>query len=134
MDFLTAVRLNTLPGGHMFRLQGRASRSEYWWFYLGLLLLGFLGQIGLGLLTFISPIFGLLGGVVLALVLLVLNISAFCCSVRRLHDKDKSGWNLLWILVPLFGVLYVLFLLVMPGTEGENRFGPNPLDESTGLI
>lgn len=127
MDFLSAVRLNCLPGGNAFKISGRASRSEYWWFYLGLLLIGFVGQVLVGFLTVLSPIFGLLGAVIVGIVMLLLNISALCCSVRRLHDRDKSGWNLLWMLLPLLGVLYLLVLWMLPGTDGENRFGSDPL-------
>ena len=48
--------------------------------------------------------------------------------VKRLHDIDKSGWNLLWTLLPLFGSLLLLYWTgFKKGTTGANRFGIDPL-------
>ncbi len=92
---------------------GRATRSEYWWFYLAYLL-AYVGVAALAALTG-SSIFGILA-MVLSLGLLLPQIAA---GVRRMHDSDKSGW---FLLVPF----YNLYLAVIPGTPGDNRFGPPP--------
>lgn len=65
-----------------------------------------------------------LGGLLLAVFVLWVQISFFTCAVRRLHDRDKSGWNLLWAILPIVGPLYILFLYILPSDEEENRFGP----------
>jgi hypothetical protein len=51
-------------------------------------------------------------------------------SVRRLHDIDTSGW---WLLIALTGVglLVLLIFDCIRGTEGPNRFGPDPLPSET---
>ena len=48
-------------------------------------------------------------------------------SVKRAHDRGKSGWWLLLSLVPLVGAIWWLVDLgILEGEEGENRFGPDP--------
>ena len=44
-------------------------------------------------------------------------------SVRRLHDIDRTGWWLLIVLVPIIGLLVLLWFYVQRGTPGANRFG-----------
>lgn len=58
---------------------------------------------------------------------LVTFIPGITVSVRRLHDKDRSGWWLFIALVPLIGVLVLLYWFATRGTLGENRFGPDPV-------
>ena len=49
-------------------------------------------------------------------------------NAKRYHDRDRSGWWLLLILIPLLGPLWLIVVLgFLKGTEGENRFGPDPL-------
>ena len=44
-------------------------------------------------------------------------------AVRRLHDVNKTGWNLLWVVVPLVGLVYLFVLFVTEGTQGRNKYG-----------
>ena len=47
---------------------------------------------------------------------------------KRWHDRDKSGWWSLIMLVPLIGALWMIIELgFLRGTEGPNRFGPDPI-------
>jgi uncharacterized membrane protein YhaH (DUF805 family) len=98
---------------------GRARRSEYWWYILfsmiASLVLGLIDQavIGAGVL---QGIFGL-----------ATFIPGIAVGVRRLHDRDMSGWWLLIVLAPLIGWAILIYLFATPGTAGENRFGPEPL-------
>jgi len=48
-------------------------------------------------------------------------------QVRRLHDIDKSGWNILWFIIPLVGLVLTILWFCRRGTVGDNRFGPDPL-------
>jgi uncharacterized membrane protein YhaH (DUF805 family) len=96
--------------------QGRARRSEYWYFYLVVFLASILGAIldnALGLTSAqgSGPI-----GAIISLAHIVPNIAA---GVRRMHDINKSGW---WLLVPIYNI----FLLARNGEVGTNRFGPDP--------
>ena len=49
-------------------------------------------------------------------------------QVKRWHDRDKSGWMVLVNLIPLIGFFWALVENgFLKGTEGDNRFGPNPV-------
>jgi uncharacterized membrane protein YhaH (DUF805 family) len=109
---------------------GRARRAEYWWFYLFFVLL-FTALTIVDVIIFGydpesgDPTANLLAGLAaLALLLPMLGV-----SVRRLHDRDKSGWWLLWGLLPLIGGLILLYQYVQRGTIGDNRFGADPVSD-----
>jgi uncharacterized membrane protein YhaH (DUF805 family) len=67
-----------------------------------------------------NPVFYAISG----LVFLLPGLSA---SVRRLHDRDRSGWWLLLSLIPLVGSIILLVWFVSPGSDRPNRFGSDPL-------
>ena len=94
---------------------GRATRPEYWWFYL----FTFLLTQGLAVIETVVGSPGVLSGLA-SLAVLVPMLSA---GARRLHDTDRSGWwQLLWF-VPIVGWIVVIVFLCQRGTEGANRFG-----------
>jgi uncharacterized membrane protein YhaH (DUF805 family) len=96
---------------------GRAERPEYWWWVLGVLIAAGVASLLDGM------IFGsdtaILGGL-LSLAIIVPNIAV---GVRRLHDTDRSGWWLLLTLIPVIGLLVLIWFMIQPGTPGANRFG-----------
>ncbi len=100
-------------------LDGRATRSEYWWFY------GFFVVVLIALFIVSvawSPALFPLWGVYLVAMLPPL----WAVTVRRLHDLDRPGtWAVLGFM-PFAGVRLTR-LLVRPGTPGPNRYGPDPL-------
>lgn len=115
------------------RFDGRAPRSEYWWFWLFNVLvivviyvIGALLAVAFRNSTSSQPMTGIYVFVGLALlVYLVLNfIPSLAVSARRLHDSDKSGWWLLIAFVPYIGAIVLLIFMVLPSTRGHNRFGP----------
>ena len=53
-------------------------------------------------------------------------IPGVAVTIRRLHDTDRSGWAILWGLVPLIGALLLILFYVTEGTRGPNRFGADP--------
>lgn len=101
--------------------QGRACRSEYWFFYLFFMLAYVVAMI-VDMVAGV-PIMSLI--LVLALLLPFLAVSA-----RRLHDTDRSGWWLLISLVPLIGGILLLIWTCSRGTTGDNRFGGDPLGDN----
>lgn len=103
-----------------FVFEGRASRSEYWWFQLIVSPSYFISEV---LDNEISFFF-------LGITLLTL-IPAISVGVRRLHDTNRSGFFLLISFIPFIGGLILLFLLIPVGTKGKNRFGPDPLKKIT---
>jgi len=113
MDFVTAVR--TVLTENYVNFQGRASRSEFWWFTLFVVVVNIVLQVILGEIV----------GAIFALAVLLPGIAV---AVRRLHDVDRSGWWYLLVLIPLIGGLILIFaFFIHRGTTGPNRFGPDPL-------
>lgn len=90
-----------------FVFKGRASRSEYWWFFLAVWLI----DIVLGVVSeHISYLFSL-----------ATFIPCISSAVRRLHDTNHSGW---WLIVPIYDIV----LLVTKGNPGNNKYGPAPVE------
>ncbi|MGC8532454.1 MAG: DUF805 domain-containing protein [Acidiphilium sp.] len=106
---------------------GRAPRAEYWYFYLFNFLAQIFATILDTLLHDLHPLMlgpyqiGKIGtmGVLFFLGLFVPNLAV---QVRRLHDRDLSGWLALLLIIPL-GPLVLLVINCLPGTPGPNRFG-----------
>ncbi|MCO6419748.1 DUF805 domain-containing protein [Siccirubricoccus sp. KC 17139] len=103
---------------------GRASRSEFWFFFLFSILI----QIVISVLGVVLPdvLVGLLG----IAVSLALLLPSLAVTVRRLHDVGRSGWWMLIALVPLLGIVLLLVWYCTRGEPQPNRFGPNPLAAS----
>jgi uncharacterized membrane protein YhaH (DUF805 family) len=106
---------------------GRASRAEYWYFSLVNTLASVLLSLvdySLGYIHLSSGV-GLLSGVyTLAVMLPVTGV-----TIRRLHDINRSGWWVLIALVPLLGIIGLLIMLALKGTDGENPYGANAAPE-----
>ena len=109
--------------------EGRAPRSEYWWFQLFYFLVVYLIP---GALIAIAPrgAFASVISTVVVILMLGFLLPILAVSVRRLHDRNRSGWNILWSFLPLVGGLVLLIWFCMRGTPGDNRFGPDPLPMS----
>ena len=91
---------------------GRASRSEYWWFVL-------FEVIGLIVAQIIHQY-------VYAIVALGFLLPALAAGARRLHDIGKSGWFLLLHLLPIIGILVLIFFWVQPSQTESNEYGVVP--------
>ena len=61
--------------------------------------------------------------------LIAFNIVAgLCLAIKRLHDRNKSGWWMLIQFIPLIGsIWYFIEVGFLAGTQGDNRFGADPL-------
>lgn len=94
---------------------GRATRPEYWWFWL----FAVLGSIVLGMIS----------GMLQSLFSLAIVLPWFAVGARRLHDIGKSGWWQLLVLIPVIGVLILLYFFAQASETGENRFGPAPIQQ-----
>lgn len=106
--------------------EGRINRAKFWagvgvLFGIGVVamiidnILGLqLTQDGAGIVSIIASIASLYFGLAL--------------YAKRWHDRDKSGWWSLIVLVPVIGAIWILVELgMLVGTGGPNRYGPDPL-------
>ncbi|MBL8562934.1 MAG: DUF805 domain-containing protein [Gemmobacter sp.] len=149
MEFGQAVRKCMIEKYYPL-IEGRAARSEFWWFMLFyiLVIVGFMIVLGLLAALVMIPL-SLNGGttdaavlasfVPLALLFMVMPLLYFmvppavAVTIRRLHDRNISGW---WYLgftvasmipgVNLLVMLAMFILMLLPGTQGDNRFGGDP--------
>lgn len=65
-------------------------------------------------------------GYIYLLYILTAFIPGLAVTVRRLHDVGKSGWMYFIILIPIFGPIWLLFLLFTESQKGPNKWGENP--------
>jgi uncharacterized membrane protein YhaH (DUF805 family) len=107
--------------------EGRINRAKFWagvgvLFAVGILanlidlMLGIRigGDQGIGIL-----------GLIVAVASIYFGLAVYA---KRWHDRDKSGWWSLIILIPIIGPIWVLVECgILEGTKGPNRFGPDPL-------
>ena len=104
-----------------FVIEGRASKSEFWWFQLLWSASIFIMFIFEGKEQVTYFFYG---------IILIIFIPLFTVGVRRLHDTGKSGFYYFWSLVPFIGSLIVLAFMLGDGTKGRNQYGDNPLKKS----
>ena len=111
----------------IFDFSGRASRSEFWWFYLTYIFLSFLVIFIIMFLAIMSdPNISDSALDSMSYIGYVTGIGTLGATVRRFHDRDISGWAILLFIIPLVNI-YLLVLLFLKGTEGKNKFGEYPL-------
>lgn len=109
---------NSLKNLNNFK--GRARRSEYWYYRLGVLLFILLPLISVLVIARVDrEIVNFIGVIVHAL--LIISV-----TIRRLHDTDRSGWWFLLNLIPIIGEILLFIFMCQKGTIGENRFGKDP--------
>ena len=143
-----------MPLRRYAEFSGRSRRKEFWMFALLVvimevvcfaLILG--GGFSLASLSDPTatpaapgPVFWL-GAIILGLFGLAIIVPSIAVTIRRLHDRDMSGWWYLGMivgsLIPLVGFIAVIaFLVIMclPGTPGPNRFGADPLDPTSAEV
>ena len=87
---------------------GRATRSEYWWCYL-------VYNLIVSNILFLTPIS--------ALWWLASIVPSFCLMARRLHDTNRSNWNICWLLLPIVGWIILLVYLCQKGDITKNKYG-----------
>ncbi|WP_230279777.1 DUF805 domain-containing protein [Croceicoccus sp. Ery15] len=119
-----------LPLKRYADFKGRSGRREFWSFHIPLIIALMITASGAGSsdwgyegVTASSAFFMLM----FIIVLLGSIVPVLALQVRRFHDMDKSGLLALLNLIPYFGLLVVYVMMMLPGTEGDNQYGPAPL-------
>jgi uncharacterized membrane protein YhaH (DUF805 family) len=90
---------------------GRARRSEYWYFFLFNIIFAFCIGLIIGLLGLPDYVGNLYSVAVF--------IPSLAVGVRRMHDVGKSGW---FLLIPIYNFV----LACTEGTQGDNEYGSDP--------
>jgi uncharacterized membrane protein YhaH (DUF805 family) len=107
----------------LFSAKGRISRSQFWlkWALPVIVLTVVLEIICFSIFdpTMVSVVIG-----IYSLVLLWPSIAIY---IKRAHDRGRSGSFVLLFLVPVVSLWPLIELLFLPGTNGANEYGPDPL-------
>jgi uncharacterized membrane protein YhaH (DUF805 family) len=123
MNFIQAVKS---VFSQYVDFKGRAVRSEFWYFYLFVVLVNFIIIFAGGYEAAVQNIptkeFNYITGVIAQIFHLVTIVPFLAVAVRRLHDVNRSGW---FILLPLtiIGIIPYIYWLCKKGDNKKNRFG-----------
>ena len=122
--------------GKYAKFDGRASRSEFWYFLLFCFVYMFVGGFLLGLSGATQA--GIDGAILFLMI--PIFIPSIAVAARRLHDINQSGW-MQCIFIPgffadmLLGTGYVIYIMTLAlyafwfsqaGKKMKNRFGAAP--------
>ena len=102
---------------------GRASRSEFWWFYLFSCIVSWIVSLVVGIVSDWNINSLNIGSWIVILALLLPSLGL---SVRRLHDIGKSGWWWFISFIPLVGAIILLVWWCKDSQMEPNEYGPVP--------
>jgi uncharacterized membrane protein YhaH (DUF805 family) len=109
--------------------EGRINRGKFW-AAIGVFIV--IGIIGLILDSILGTRITLASGGQVGIIGIIISLAsiyfALAVYAKRWHDRDKSGWWSLILLVPFIGAIWFLVECgILEGTRGANRYGPDPL-------
>ena len=110
MDFFSSIKRNMTTAAYA-QFDGRASRSEYWWFYLFTVLA--------------TAVADRLSGTVGNIASLVFFLPSLALAARRLHDTGRSGWWFLLVFT-IIGIPVFFYWLIKDSDAGANKYGEGP--------
>ena len=113
---------------------GRARRSEYWYYTLMNVIIVIALEILLGVGAMASSVLAIIVGLLLIVYAIGTLVPSIAVMVRRLHDIGKSGWWYFIALIPLAGPIWLIVLLATDSQEGTNEYGVNPKTGEVDLI
>ena len=145
---VNAMEWMLMPLKRYAEFSGRSRRKEYWMYVLLLVIVGVVLGVIEGAMGLQQTVGGIYGPLSLIFVLATF-IPSLAVGVRRLHDTERSGW---WILLPIVPYALSIFMLfsgslamagilamvalglaivllvfmVLDGTKGPNKYGPDP--------
>ena len=118
-------------GSFLFSPKGRINRGQYWLSLLSVFVIYsviYLANIFLFTITENYNIYDLVDIFNSLIVPWVILWIALVISIKRWHDRDKSGWSVLIGLIPIIGGLWVTIENgFLPGTDGPNKYGEAPV-------
>lgn len=117
---MTFIEAAQLPLRKLLVFTGRSSRQEFWSLLLVLWIV--VAVLAVALRVAAPDLLIVLSFPVVIIEYLLI----WAVAVRRLHDTDRSGYMLLIALIPLLGLLILLYWFASPSDPATNRYGPNP--------
>jgi uncharacterized membrane protein YhaH (DUF805 family) len=113
-----------------FSFKGRLRRSDFW--RKGVLPLLAIGIVQWTIIIIAEESRGQEGLAIIGIIIGVLSLWPWAAIyVKRWHDRDRSAWWLLTILIPGWGMFAAVWIVIetwfIRGSDWRNRFGPDPL-------
>ncbi|MXV75371.1 DUF805 domain-containing protein [Candidatus Poribacteria bacterium] len=108
-----------------FSPKGRINRA-WWWLYVALAKFWFYGAIFWTLRSAYYSSNGVFHFSILVLIFTYFGLiyPSIVVCIKRFHDTNRSGWHVLWGLIPPIGGLYILIVCgFFKGTAGDNKYG-----------
>jgi uncharacterized membrane protein YhaH (DUF805 family) len=110
--------MNNIDFKYLFMTpEGRISRQQWW--------------IGVGILFVVSIVSSMLfgnEGIVPFIIGILMLVAGIMLHIKRCHDRGKSAWWCLLLIIPIVGFIWAIIDLgILPGTQGANEYGPDPL-------
>lgn len=106
-------------------LEGRIGRQSFWMGVIVLIVISIIASVLDGILGTMSESgFGIIGGIA-GLIMIYPSIMLYA---KRWHDRGKSGWWSLIMLIPFIGWIWLIVELgILQGTDGPNQYGTDPV-------
>ncbi|GMR02587.1 MAG: DUF805 domain-containing protein [Acidimicrobiia bacterium] len=106
----------------LLKFDGRINRAKFW--------IGIVAVWAITWLVFI--IGGVVNSSIIWLLVFLVYLAAIwmgiAVSVKRWHDRGKSGWWVLIGLIPIVGPIWALIETgFLTGDSGDNQYGSDPL-------
>lgn len=113
-----------------FSFEDRISRSAFWFkFWLPYMAMG----VAVSLIDVFTGNINEDGGIgTFSIIYMLLTLwPLIAVSVKRLHDRNRSGWFFLLGMIPIAGIWITIELLFLGGTKGENWHGSDPRKQNS---
>ena len=111
------------PSKILFSFEGRINRAKFSGYVVPLNMIWFTGLMIDSSTTGEPGAFYWIG-------ILISFWPALALNVKRCHDREKSGWFYLVALIPFLNLWYFIEIGFLKGTDGDNKFGPDPLGQA----
>ena len=109
------------------KLEGRAPRSEYWYWVLFTFIVQMFTIIPVILVAMMVPqrdVWAILPFLIAAgSIWVFLWITRITVTVRRYHDQGLSGWMFFIGIIPAVGGLLEIIFMLQPSQPGSNKYG-----------
>ncbi len=113
----------------LFSMEGRYNRAKYFWVMVAISVVMQVVSFVIGMAIGASGGDPATGGAVGLIVGIGGGVICAFPVVKRLHDLDRPGSHYWLLLIPIYNIYFGLLILFKKGTEGANKYGPDPLAE-----
>ena len=119
----------------IFSFNGRIGRLRYMAYGIGsyLLLMLIMIPVGGSSVFMGEPAVSSVGAIAMGIISIAMLVAGVAFAKRRLNDLNRSGWWILLSIVPFVNLLFTIYIIFFPGTDGDNNFGAAPAANSLGV-